>query len=535
MVHRLARRNSYLESRMIVADRSRSEQVTGLREQVTPILGVDETTILRKKLELKRRLLDSAKEFGLPFYKPHDKQLKFHLNQSKYRAVFAGNRFGKSQCGVAEDCSWIIGERMFLPKDHPGRTLGIPKRPVKGLVLCADWDKSEEIFTCESSDPHLTGKVWKNLSRGFVKKISKNASGKIDRIEFHNGSVLAFDTVKSFMNNPVGLESSDWDFIHIDEPIPQAMWKAVSRGLIDRNGRAWFTLTNLDQPWIYTMFFPKGTQKVTGKEVVQKSSDGTPLRWAIVGSIYDNPYLSREAIDAYESELSAEEKQCRLHGLAMHLSGLVYKEFQYDKHVLTKLPDGWTAFNRPPRNYTIHYAIDTHPRKPHEVLFAASSPEGRLYFFHEIFEACLIAELAQKIRDVIEHYPTLGLQICEPGAWITNPVNGRSMSDVFIEDFQLCIEPAVKDLHAGVLATKAALACEDFCFFSPDLPNFFGEIMQYGWNNKTDKDKPVDVNDHAMECFYRLILSNPEYINPKGSDIPIKDEEFGTADLGDIE
>lgn len=502
----------------------------------TAEMSIEQQVILRAKIELKRKMLQAAKEFGLPFYQPHDKQTLFHLADAKFRAVFAGNRFGKSQCGVAEDCAWVLGERMWMPKGHPGRTSGIPNRPVKILIVCADWDKCEEIFTCESSEPHLRGKIWKNLSRGFVKNIGRNSSGKIDRIEFLNGSLICFDTVKSFMTNPLGAESSDWDAIHIDEPIPEKMWKAISRGLIDRNGRAWFTLTNLEEPWIYEMFFPSGRTALQKKEVSQYLA-GTDLlyKWAIIGSIYDNPYLDRAAIAAFEDSLTIDERQCRLHGLAMHLSGLVYKEFKTEKHIMTKLPKGWSAWNRPPRDYTLHFAIDTHPRKPQEVLFAWSDPANNLYFAHEIFEVCLIPELAQKIKDVFDLYPTHGIMICEPGAWIDNPVNGKSLADCFIEDFELPLEMAPKDLHSGVLAVKKELARPDGIYFSPELPNFFGEIMKYSWDKHSDrKDKPVDKDDHAMECFYRLILSEPQYIKPENYNFAVKDEEFSNANLGDI-
>lgn len=488
--------------------------------------------LLARKLELSRKILSAAREFGLPFYVPHPKQLQFHLADSKFRAVFAGNRFGKSQCGVAEDCSWLVGERMFLPPEHPGRKLGIPQRPVKGLVVCTDWDKTEEIFTCESEEPSLKGKIWKNIPKSFVKRMTRNSSGKVDRIEFHNGSLLCFDTVKSFINNPQGSESSDWDFIHIDEPIPEEMWKAISRGLMDRDGRAWFTLTNLNQPWIYDMFFPNTKSKSAKKEVLQYNKSGRLERWALLGTIYDNPFMPQEAIESFEATLTEDEKQCRLYGLALHLSGLVYKEFQYERHVLTSLPAGWRPGYIPPANYTLHYAVDTHPRKPHEVLFLAVSPAGRLFFFDEIFEACLIPELAQQILRVRGLFTNVGLELCEPGAWEANPVDGRTMGDMLIDMGLHGLQCAPKDLKAGILACKKALKEKDLLYFSPELCNFHGEIMKYGWDTKSDKtDKPQDSNDHAMECFYRLILSDPQYIKPEDLNFAVDDVVIDHADL----
>ena len=56
------------------------------------------------------------------------------------------------------------------------------------------------------------------------------------------------------MANPMGLESSQWDWIHVDEPIPEAMWNAVSRGLMDTGGSAWFTCTPIAEQWINLKF-----------------------------------------------------------------------------------------------------------------------------------------------------------------------------------------------------------------------------------------------------------------------------------------
>ena len=54
----------------------------------------------------------------------------------------------------------------------------------------------------------------------------------------------------------MGQESSQWDWIHVDEPIPEAMWIANSRGLMDTGGSAWFTCTPIAEQWINKFFLP---------------------------------------------------------------------------------------------------------------------------------------------------------------------------------------------------------------------------------------------------------------------------------------
>jgi hypothetical protein len=144
--------------------------------------------------------------------------------------------------GAAEDCAWLLHERPWYPPNHLARTGGIPQHPVKGLVITIDWDMVDAIWTSERG---TEGKIWKFLPPELIKSKKRNHSGAIDTVECTNGSLLKFDTVKSYMANPMGSESFDWDFIHVDEPSPEGMFKAQARGLVDRRGSAWFTLTPL--------------------------------------------------------------------------------------------------------------------------------------------------------------------------------------------------------------------------------------------------------------------------------------------------
>ena len=310
----------------------------------------------KRELMLRKMRLELMRSHGIAYYRPHKKQDEFHRAfMFKRRMVRAGNRFGKSTMGCAEDVAWLMGERAWYPEDDPARRGGIPQRPVKLLTICQDWDLVDSIWTSQKGEG---GKVWKLLPSGLLKTKRVNHSGAIDTIECTNGALWKFDTVKSWMSDPKSVESSDWDAIHVDEPCPEKMFIGAARGLMDRNGACWFTLTPLSEPWITDFFFPSETNCK-----VLKST------WAIDGTIYDNPTLSREAIELFVETLSEEEKQCRVYGIPLHLAGLVYKEFNYAKHVLHTLPTGWQAWDDPPRHWPVYVQIDPHPRTPHAVLF----------------------------------------------------------------------------------------------------------------------------------------------------------------------
>jgi hypothetical protein len=304
------------------------------------------------------------------------------------------------------------------------------------------------------------------------------------------------------MTNPQGSESKDWDFIHVDEPTTIEHWKAVSRGLMDRHGSAWFTLTPLREPWINDYFFADAN---SGLVLADK--------WAVTGSSYDNPYLSKESIKQFEDDLSPEERQCRLHGLPLHLAGLVYKEFEYSKHVLHKLPSGWTSWNEPPKDYSVYYAIDPHPQTPHAVLFLAVDKFEHVYFFDEIFLHCSVQALADEIKKRIEGRNVIHAKI-DPLAYINDPITESNMAEEFAKH-GLFLEKATKALSQGILRAKHELKKENNLFFVPTLKETLWEIQRWSW----DKDnKPVDKDDHFLENMYRLLLDDPIYIEPTDSE-----------------
>jgi hypothetical protein len=484
------------------------------------------------------------KQFGLLFYKPHKKQIMFHENAHfRFRLARCGNRFGKSDMGVSEDLAFALGERPWYPEGHPMRYHGIPQHATKGLVVCADDAKVDEIFTGDGKKGHI-GKIWKKIPKDLVIGTPKrSSSGTITSIRIkgkYGESVIDFDTRSAYKTNPMGAESSDYDWVHIDEPIEEGHWKAILRGLTDRRGKAWFTCTLIEQPWINDFFFanPKD-QKAEFFEVVDEQT-GRHIKWVMTGSIYDNPYLDQEAIDDFLNALTEEERACRISGIPMYMAGIIYKEFRYEKHVLSDIPKGWEAYHLPPYDYTIHYAIDPHPRTPHAILFAAVSPEGRAYLFNELFMTGDAEDVANAVKPILQgrHVVT---RIMDPSAFIEDQRNKSVFADDLAKFGLTGLEKAPKDLQRGIPAVQRSFKEADFIYVSPMLRTFLWEIGRYAWDDKhgVPTNKPVDKDDHMMECLYRLVLRGLTfyplaYASTPTEDIAIDGWNGGADEYGNL-
>lgn len=492
-----------------------------------------------QKLKLLQARHQKIVDIGFEAYRPHPKQDLFHrAGAYKRRAFFAGNRTGKSECGTAEDVSWMIGERRWYPKTDPARYAGIPQRPIKALVISTDWDVVHEVFT----NPNKTeatgteGKFWKMFPRGYVKRTKRNHGGVIVEIEGENGSVIRFDTVQAYKKDPQGAESTDYDLIHVDEPCPKKMYSAKARGTIDRGGSVYFMLTPLKEPWIFDMFYGEDSDVVSlirsGAFNVHNHS-----YWSVSGSIHDNPYLSPEAIELVLAEFDEEERECREFGIPTQFAGLVYKEFNYATHVLQQMPSGWSNWG-PPMEWPVYWHIDPHPQTPTAVTFTTVGPPpaNRKYIFHEIFKRGTVEDIAGLIKLTLEgrFSPRAGLG--DPCMWNEDELTGTCWATDFMAH-GLYLERAVKDLERGIMAAKQALKGRNPLdgspnwMVSPACRRFIREIKSYSW----DKDnKPVDKDDHMMECFYREVLANPQWIeNGNASNFAIPDVGLPDNPLAD--
>lgn len=506
-----------------------------------PIIDADPSEILlkQKELALLRAKLALIKNHGLAFYRPHEKQHDFHSSSAKRRGLFAGNRFGKSEAAAAETVAWFVGERTWYKysfpifgmreglrvvvsfheghENHPLVRQGIPRFATKQLVITTDWKKVDIVWTSLLGDD--PGKIWKFIPKTANVGTKKNHEGVIDQIfNEDTGSIIRFTTEQAFLKNPQSVESTDNDRIGIDEPVVNEMWIGASRGLIDRDGQGDFTLTSLRERWIYDYFNPD--------EAPQES------RFAVRATTYDNPYNSPESIARYEAELSPDERECRLMGLPLELTGLVYKEFSRARHVLKELPKGWLSWSCPPLSWTIYVSIDVHPQTPQAAMFVAVPPMGNPIVYDEIWKACVADDLALEIKlRTAGRY--VGFMKVDPKAWEEDPVYRVSMASRFYTH-GLPVEKSSKAKEFGITNMRGILKAEPVrVHFAPTVTRTLWEMARYNYDKE---NKPVDKDDHFMECMYRLFITPIPWLDSKITPIPdFTDIESRRSAMGEFD
>ena len=490
---------------------------------------LDSTSVrLRELEELELRLQKQASEFAqeelayrennlIEFFEPFPWQIDFirHAECSK-RAVFAGNRSGKTEEASAEDVSFLLGERRFFPVGHPLRRLGIPAHGVKILVIAEDWDKVGELFTNEAGKLGKPGKIMRYLPSDAKTTFHRNQNGIIDQIYVEvildglvRKSGIFFDTVKSFKNNPKSFESSDWDVVHYDEPVPEDLHKAVSRGLIDRKGKLVALLTPLSEPWLYYLFAERAPE---GEE-----QDNL---WWRTASIWDNPTLSKEDVDEYFKGLSdPAEIACRESGRPLVMGNLVISTYDEARHLWSVedkgTPFGWKDAYTPPEDYTVGVAIDTHPQTPTAVLFVAIAPQGQVFFYDELWIGDLAKDrISEVAKEINSHLEGLNVEyiLCEPAAWVQDPETGRCFADVFFDN-NLCIQKASKERTSAIKQTRSLFASDRKVFVMSHCRHLRSELKKWSF---TKENKPADKDDHFCEDLGRLVVhDNLTWVKPR--------------------
>ena len=430
----------------------------------------------------------------------------FHTSLAPIRAVFGGNRSGKTTCGGVEFLFHLTGAYPdWYPKEL--RYTG----PVKARIIARDFGKG----VGEVIVPFL--EEW--LDSSLVKHKSRNTQGVPIKWILKNGSVFDILTHEQDVEQFEGWKGH---LAWFDEPPPRDRYIATLRGLVDYKGRCWLTMTPLNQPWVYDEIYTKNQ----------------PDRiYTVTTDIRDNPHLEASAIREFEASLTEEEKEARLHGRFMHLTGLVYKEFEPDIHIC-----------EPPEiksNWTRYMAIDPHDRKATAVLWLAVDTKDRHWIYDELY--CENMDIEQ-----ISHAIHAQEGDLKPRIRLIDPHNDKEYSLVGgnfnvrkeLMKYGVYCERANSDPSLGKARIKQALKPRYSHIQKTELPQLrvsrtcthtIYEFQHYIWDEYRrhrdefgQKDAVKKVNDDYMDCLRYIYNFGPKYYPPEEEDTVAEVSYSGT-------
>ena len=437
----------------------------------------------------------------------HKQQDKAHRDKSLIRVASGGNRSGKSTFGVNEDVAHALGYRPWLQPTDADYKVNV-RVPNKGLICGESFGEQ----VAKVLVPKLVGDPEKGVPGAvpteMLAGVKRNPAGVVTSVHLKNGSTMY---LQSYDQDVDLFESADYDWAHFDEPPPRPIWVAVQRGLTDRRGRTWLTMTPLKEPWIYDEIYSRKDVGLYYFDIEDNVGYG----------------LTREGVDQFASNLTEDEKEARLRGRFFHLTGLVYKDYNA-KLRLKRFPI--------PAHWGLWFHVDTHPRTPHHAVWIAVAPNQKKYVCGAIKNGDTANRVVPFIEAVKVYEKTMFnrrvdevVRLIEPGAQAPDPLHdGRSIWDEFADHGLRC-RPGSKNRDAGILLMQKELqtspqyGIEPNIFFFEDLDGVHFEMMHYIWDEwakkaaegKTEKQVPKDRNDHWIEGMHRILLDEP-YCDPSG-------------------
>ena len=171
----------------------------------------------------------------------------------------------------------------------------------------------------------------------------------------------------------------------------------------------------------------------------------------------DNPTLFRhnawteqgkETLGHLERTLTGLRRERGLHGKWVGAEGVVYGEFDPDRHVIQEMPSGWEKWRK-------YRAIDFGVSHPFVCLWAAMRPDGALFVYREYRKTGeLVENHAKTIKEVSKVDKNLVFTVADHDLQYNMALNVAGIPT----------RMADKDIHQGIDAVKVRLM-RDKLFF----------------------------------------------------------------------
>ena len=444
-----------------------------------------------KALFLMDKLTKAQRTHKVLFYQPNPKQKTFHSSPCLTRAIFGGNRSGKTTAGCVE---FLMHMTQQYPEWYP--ECNRFTKPIKGRIIATDFGKGVGEVIIPTMDQWIDTTV----GGSFIAQRIRNPIGIPVKWIFTNGS--SFDIV-THEQSTEQFEGWSGDLAWFDEPPPRDKYIATRRGLVDNNGKTMLTLTPLKQPWIYDDIY----------------TNDDPNYFTVTMDITDNPTLTKEAISAFSESLSEEEKEARLHGKFRHLSGLVFKEFDPEIHI-------WHN-PKAAKHWTTYFAIDPHPRTPTACLWLSVDEQDQLYVVDELWLPEMTAgEIANAIKSQEVNHPSR-FKYIDPAMDKDNELAGGFNIRRELMKYGVACSRANNDFDYGVGKIREALRPRFIPLFNTSIPrlriaahckHLIYEFQHYIWDEYTmrpedhdPKQKVKKKDDHFVDCLRYILNANPRF------------------------
>jgi hypothetical protein len=260
-------------------------------------------------------------------YRPHTKQMDFHLSAARYRGLIAGIRGGKTIAGCIESVRLAT---------RPGSEPGL------GWIVAPDY-------------PMLQDSTMREFVRWCPRELIANWH-KTDRIlTLKDGNEIQFKSA----SDPDSLRGATLKWFWVDEAAlcRKVVWDILLGRVMSTGGRGVMTTTPKGFNWVYDL-------------VISGSRD----YFFVIFKSGENPYLRPEELERLYAQYSVQFARQELEASFEEFAGKVYSDFRVDEHVCDL---NYRA------EWPLYRALDFGFSNPTVCLWIQSDPEERVHVIDE--------------------------------------------------------------------------------------------------------------------------------------------------------
>lgn len=324
-------------------------------------------------------------------------------------------------------------------------------------------------------------------------------------------------------DNPDSLRGVSIDLCIFDETAFflkwEEVWKVIRPTLIDSKANVWFIST------------PNGFNHF--KDLYNtKHKDWKSFHF----TTYDNPYLDKQEIDQMKIEMDEDSFAQEVLGEFRKMTGLIYKEFNRDIHMVTIPTNKFT------NDWTFTRALDFgFAHKSALGYFAISPQRDEIYLYDGLYQSGLFeSQIADIVREKDTH------EIIRPVADSAQPM---SIAQLF--HYGIRFDPVDKSTDSvknGIVRVAELLKIrtdtgKPTLMFNKDLTWIADEFETYRWieNKSTDgvvREVPAKINDDAMDMIRYFAITHTNRVEAEMFITPDREklsrESFVVGEAGEI-
>ena len=375
----------------------------------------------------------------------HPKQNEVAGDLCRFRVLNCGRRFGKTTLSVEE----IKGVAL--------------SKPTKSAYIATTYAQARDI-------------AWEMMKREFGKAIIQANESRLElRIKTQDNQesivfLRGWESVET-------LRGMQFDFLVIDEVASMRNfwtgWNEVLRPtLTDTKGEALFASTPKGYNHLYDLC-----------NLELKDSDYKTFHF----TTYDNPYIPVDEIEKAKRELSPEQFLQEYMASFQKTAGLVYKEFNREKHLYEELPQG---------DFSKIAGIDFGYTHPAAVLDIRTN--GELYFVEDEWYKTGRTEI-----QIAEYVAANGFEAVYPDPESPSAIEELRRKNLNVREVVKGRDSVVSGIQkVRELLINGRLKINKRCV------NTISEFEMYSYDEDKIQEKPIKEHDNALDSLRYALMTH---------------------------